>query len=286
MCWLPGLILSLILCLEPLTAFANGQPIQTVLLAILARNKAHVLPDYLKCIENLDYNKKAITIYINTNNNEDETFEILNEWAKKNRKRYHKIIFNVHEVTDLAPTKPHEWTVQRFKVLGGIRNRSLQVAKERNCHFYFVVDCDNFITPCTLSELIKKNKPIIAPMLRAIPEPGDPYSNFVCDINEGGYEKDHPDYDLILQRKKTGIFRVPIVHCTYLIKTQFLDRLGYIDNTKHHEFVVFSRMARNNGVPQFICNEKNFGVLLHHSTKLTLREEQLAVKKLGSLVQK
>ena len=50
-----------------------------ILLAILARNKEHVLPDYLNCIYNQTYNKKLITIYINTNNNCDATEQILRD---------------------------------------------------------------------------------------------------------------------------------------------------------------------------------------------------------------
>src|SRR3972149_7992888 len=64
-----------------------------ILLTILARNKAHVLLKYLECIDNLDYNKKLIYIYINTNNNIDNTLEILQEWSKNNQHKYAKIDF-------------------------------------------------------------------------------------------------------------------------------------------------------------------------------------------------
>ena len=49
---------------------------EKVLIAILARNKAHLLPEYLDSIKNLEYDKKSIVIYINTNNNHDKTKEI------------------------------------------------------------------------------------------------------------------------------------------------------------------------------------------------------------------
>ena len=52
-------------------------------------------------------------------------------------------------------------------MLGAIRNKSLQQAKEQKCDFYFVVDCDKFITPCTLKELVNKDKPIIGGALVA-----------------------------------------------------------------------------------------------------------------------
>lgn len=247
---------------------------KTVLLAILARNKAHILPKYLECLDHLEYNKKLITVYINTNNNEDNTQEILEQWAEKNKDVYRLIEFENHEVKGMSSSRPHEWTPERFKVLATIRNKSLQKAKEHKTDYYFVVDCDNFITPFTLSHLVRKDKPIIAPMLRAVPEPNDAYSNYFCDVSETGYYKNHPDYSKILHRQMIGTFKVPVVHCTYLIKSKYLDKLNYIDNTEDYEFVIFSRTARDNHVDQYICNEKNFGVLLHFYNDLSLEEEK------------
>lgn len=250
----------------------------TVLLAILARNKAHTLPRYLKCIDNLDYNKQLITVYINTNNNVDNTKEILETWAKENQYKYRDIIFEKHEIKGLDETRPHEWTTERFKTLGAIRNKSIKKARDNFCDYYFVVDCDNFIKPYTLKELMKKKKPIVAPMLTAIPEREDTYSNFFSDITEDGYFKDHPNYRLIVDRNMVGTIKVPVVHCTYLIQTSYIDKLSYTDNTDDYEFVVFSRSARNNGVDQYICNDRDFGVLLHFYSNLSLEEEKNKVQ--------
>lgn len=257
----------------PHLACAHPQD-KTVLLAILARNKEHTLPLYLRCIENLDYNKKLITLYINTNNNEDSTKELLEAWIRKKGHQYRSLIFENQEIRGLNQAKPHEWTKERLSILGFIRQRSLQKAEEALCDFYFVVDCDNFITPITLKTLVQKNKPIIAPMLKPVPEQDDYYSNFFCDVSQKGYYKHHPDYFPILYRQMVGTFKVPVVHCTYLIKTEYIDRLSYIDDTTHHEFVIFSRSARNNNVDQYICNEHDFGTLLHFHDNPTLQEER------------
>lgn len=255
----------------PIQAFCVGE--KTVLLSILARNKEHVLPRYLKCIDALDYDKKLITVYINTNNNEDNTEKMLQRWAQKRKDLYYDIVFESHEVEDLPSARPHEWNSTRFKVLGAIRNTSLQKAKEYNCDYYFVVDCDNFIAPSTLNVLVSKNKPIIAPLLRAIPEKGDPYSNYFYDISQDGYYKDHPDYWKILNRQNIGVFMVPVVHCTYLVKSKYIDQLSYIDETDDYEFIIFSRIARRNNVQQYICNEEEFGVLAHFHTDVSIAEE-------------
>jgi hypothetical protein len=251
-----------------------------VLLAILAKNKAHVLPKFLSSIDNLEYDKKLITVYINTNNNEDNTEEMLKNWVTKNESKYSAIIFESHEVKEAQSTKPHEWTFERFKVLGGIRNKSMQKTKEHGCDYYFVVDVDNFIAPFTLKELMSKDKPIIAPMLTAMPEKGDCYSNYFCAIDSAGYFGAHPDYMKILTHEMQGTFNVPVVHCTYLIKSDCIDKLTYVDETNDYEFVIFSRSARKNGIEQYICNEKDFGFLVHFYEDVSLEEEKQRVQDL------
>lgn len=256
---------------------------KTVLLAILARNKEHTLPHFLNCIDNLEYDKKKIVVYINTNNNQDSTKELLESWVKKNEKEYALVEFETHEIDEMESTRPHEWTAERFKTLGTIRNKSLQKTKEHQCDFYFVVDCDNFIIPCTLRDLVSKDKPIIAPMLYAIPERGDTYSNYFNHISDTGYCLSHPDYFKILAREMVGTLEMPVVHCTYLIKSEYIDRLNYIDDTNDYEFVIFSRNARKNGVGQYLCNEKDFGYLIHFFDDITLEEEAQRVRALPQL---
>ncbi len=256
------------ICLE-------GSEGKKVMIAILARNKAHVLPTYLKCIENLDYDKKLLSIYINTNDNEDDTAELLAAWVSKNKELYQAVEMEHYQVPGHPQARPHEWTSARFKILGSIRNKSLTKTAELGCDYYFVVDCDNFIAPCTLKELISKDKPVIAPLLKAIPEVGDCYSNYFCAVNEHGYYANDPDYLKILHRVVRGTFKVPVVHCTYLIKSDCLENLGYVDDTLDYEFVIFSKKARVNGVGQYICNEKTFGTLLHFYQDLTLEEEKV-----------
>ncbi|HKZ00214.1 MAG TPA: hypothetical protein VJ112_03505 [Rhabdochlamydiaceae bacterium] len=272
------LIFVFLLCFP---ALLFTQEDKTVLLAILARNKAHTLPYYLNCINNLDYNKKDISIYINTNNNIDATAKILDEWTSAHMAEYRSIDF-VQEDYDILHqdiSDPHDWSVLRWGVLAQIRNQSLQYAKLRNCDYYFVVDCDNFIDPQTLKILMQENKPIIAPMLRSLTSNFDPYSNYFCAVNEWGYYAHHPFYYSILNRQAIGSFEVPVVHCTYLIESSCIDNLTYIDGSRDMEFVIFSRSARNANIPQFICNKIIFGSLLHIlEPALTLEKEAAIVK--------
>lgn len=237
---------------------------KTILLAILARNKAHTLPRYLACLDHFDYDKKLITVYVNTNNNTDNTLEILTDWIKKNTPLYKEIVFENVDVENVDQNtnevQPHVWGAKRLKLLGSIRNKSMQMAKKHQCDFYFVIDCDNFILPHTLRELVKKDKPIIAPMLRSMPRKNH-HTNFFADMHPLGYWQDDQDEQKILRNFVQGTFKVPVVHCTYLINTKHIDKLNYVDAIGSHEFIVFSNSARANGIDQYICNEKEFGTM-------------------------
>jgi SAM-dependent methyltransferase len=276
--FLTMLLLPVFLFSEILADVSEESP--TVLLAILARNKGHTLPAYLKCIENLDYDKKKIALYINTNNNTDNTEEILLNWILQHQHEYASVEIDIHHVRALEANRPHEWTTKRFKNLALIRNKSLQKAIEKETDFYFVVDCDNFIAPHTLSTLTSKNKPIIAPLLKAIPEPNDMYSNFFCAVTDSGYYADHADYAEFWTGHKKGTFEVPVVHCTYLIRKDALPLLSYIDGTDDYEFVIFSREARKHQISQFICNEHSFGSLIHLNGNLSLNDEKIVFEQL------
>jgi len=253
--------------------FANTTG-KEVFLTILARNKEHILPTYLSSIEGLDYDKKLITVYINTNNNDDNTERLLSNWAKEHEGLYKKIIFESHEVANLSYGTPHEWTEDRLQTLACIRNKSLQIAKESGADFYFIVDCDNFPIPSTLSDLVAKNLPIVAPMLRSIPDQENFSSNYFAAVTDTGFYEDVPEYYEILLRKKVGTFKVPLVHCTYLIRKEYLDLLSYTDDTDDYEFIIFSRIARQEGIGQYICNEKIYGYNIDFERKISLEEEQ------------
>lgn len=278
-----GLILSVffgMLFILPLDAQDDAEVShKKVFLTILARNKAHMLPFYLKCLDKLDYDKKDIIVYINTNNNEDSTQEVLLEWMKKNAQKYGKMIFENGEF-QLDATLPHQWNAQRLSVLAAIRDKSLRLAKSEKADYYFVVDCDNFIIPSTLKDLIAKDKPYIGPVLKAIPDPGDNASNFFAAVDDNGYYRDDPSYMKVLHGETRGTWKMPVVHCTYLIKAEHLDKLSYSTPSGEWEFIVFSRRARENGIDQYVCNEKDYGTSINFREAMTLEAEQKKVKEM------
>ena len=251
----------------------------TVFIAILAKQKESVLPFFLETIENLDYPKDKIFLHIRTNNNTDNTEVILKQWVDKNAinyKGYHFANSNVD--VNIEKYKTHEWNKERFSVLGKIRQDSIDECIEGNYDYYFVVDVDNFIYPNTLKDLIEANQPIVAPLLRyAVARPEFPdrqdvgqdvgptkarfYSNYHYKVDDHGWFIADPLYYEVLYQNVAGLIDMPCVHCTYLIKKEYLPSLRYLDGSERYEYMVFSKSAKANNIPQYLDNRKIYGVL-------------------------
>jgi glycosyltransferase involved in cell wall biosynthesis len=245
----------------PRKLFSRLKKRPKVLVSILAKQKEAMLPLYLRCIEALDYPKSAIVLYIRTNNNTDGTEQILRDWLERVGGHYAAVEFDTTGVA--APVQNydvHEWNPIRFAVLADIRMSSLRKTIEHRCDFYFVADVDNFIRAETLRELVSLNLPIVSPFLRSLAKERY-YSNYHAEIDANGYYADSNQYFWILNRYVRGLIEVPVVHCTYLVRSDVIASLAYADGTARHEYVIFSDSARKAQIPQYIDNRQVYGYI-------------------------
>src|ERR1051326_581638 len=101
----------------------------TITMAILAKDKARVLPLYLRCLEALDYPKDRISLFVRTNDNTDDTEAILRSWLDRHRAAYAAVAFLAASLDPgLRGLGVHEWTRRRFVVLNQIREQALRAA--------------------------------------------------------------------------------------------------------------------------------------------------------------
>lgn len=246
-------------------------PIEYVTIAILAKDKAHTLGLYLECIENQTWPAERTYLYIRTNNNNDDTAQILHDWIARVGDRYAKIYFDDSDVdVPVQQFGQHEWNYTRFQVLGAIRQASVDWAGEQNSH-YFVADCDNFIYPDTIESMIKTNLPIVAPLLRCYSQKY--YSNYHDITDANGYYKPSVLYYEILDQKVMGIIEVDVVHCTYFIRHEVLNKMCYDDESARYEYVIFSDIARQQNIPQYIDNRTIYGYISFAETIQEFEEE-------------
>jgi len=243
---------------------------ENILIAILVKDKGACLPLYLQCIYNQEYDKKKLHLYIRTNDNNDNSAELLLDFIGKYGKEYGSIYYNDSSIfPELKQMAHRDWNKKRFNILGKIRQDSINYAIENNLH-YFVADCDNFITPNTLKAMIKNKKyNVIGPMLPT--KTG--YSNFHYAVDNEGYYGHHDNYMKLLEKKIIGATEVAVIHCTYFINNNTLKDIKYIDGTGRHEYVIFSDVLRKKNIKQYLLNDNFYGMLTWHGIEKNLKKD-------------
>lgn len=239
---------------------------KTVCWAILVRNEERFLPEYLKRLLSQDYDKKLIHLYIHTNDNLDNTEQLLNQFVDEHGLLFSGITF-VRELdnADTAERNRHEWPIERLKVMAQIRQKSIEFAQDKNFDFYFVSDVDNFITSKVITELIKLDLPVVAPYLRT--PTGDPmfrYSNFHEQIGPIGEFVQSERNLQICARELIGIIPVSLVHCTYLVRKDVLKHVNYQLHDDNYEYRNFALSLRRNApsIEQYLDARHIWGCLM------------------------
>lgn len=243
-----------------------------VFVAILAKQKAKMLPAWLQSLSQWDYPKDRIILYVRSNNNTDDTEQILRDWVAENGKWYRHVTEDYRDIdANVQDFLVHEWNPTRFKALGQIREDSINLAWQADADFYWVVDVDNFVKPHTLRRMVGHNLPVIAPMLYSADVEQTAYSNYHIVTTQFGYYFEDVRYYQILKQEIKGLIVCDVVHCTYLVRKDVFEHVRYLDDTQDYEYVIFSRTLRNLGIPQYLDNQEVYGWL---STRENLKAIQ------------
>ena len=232
-----------------------------IVLAILAKDKEYCLDFYLHCILNQTYDKKKIHLYIRTNDNKDNTANIIQNWLIEHGSKYASVYFDASDITEEVKNYgEHEWNSFRFKLLARLRQDSINYAIKKDAH-YFVVDCDNFIRRDTLSNLyLNRHKKVVGPLLKLAPNHG--YANFHNQASPEGYFQDNVMYSHILNGDGIkGLIEVDTLHCTYFIHKDILHEVKYDDGSGRYEYAILSDHFRRRGIKQYVDNTKFWGFL-------------------------
>ncbi|CAK9802533.1 Glycosyltransferase 25 family member [Anthophora plagiata] len=251
------------------TVCTNDLKKPTVLITILVRNKAHTLPYFLTFIEELNYPKERIHLWIHSDNNVDKSIEILSTWLNNQGSKYHgiKIHFDkesngFEDENDIA-----HWSAQRFLHMINLREEALNEGRNMWADFIWLLDADVFLTnPNTLDELISKNETVVAPLLKS----DGLYSNFWAGMTNDYYYLRTEKYEPILHREEKGCFNVPMIHSAVLIdlRKHLSDRLTYDPKNLNEydgpmdDIITFAVGANKSGVPLFVCNDNVYGFVM------------------------
>uniref|UniRef100_A0A4W6BTV4 procollagen-lysine 5-dioxygenase n=1 Tax=Lates calcarifer TaxID=8187 RepID=A0A4W6BTV4_LATCA len=243
------------ICDDDLLFFSDVPDMPLVYIAVFIEHATPFMEEFLDRLTTLNYPTARIRLFIHNNVVYHER-HIQRFWER------HRSLF-----PDALLVGPEE-NLQEAKA----RTMAVEACKkDPDCDYYFSIDSDVALTnPDTLRILIEENKSVIAPMLS---KHGKLWSNFWGALSPEGYYSRSEDYIEIVQGKRIGLWNVPYITQTYLIKGSVLrSKLAqvslYVDEDMDPD-MVFCRSIRDQvthctpaGVFMFVSNRDEFGRLV------------------------
>ncbi|KOX78466.1 Glycosyltransferase 25 family member [Melipona quadrifasciata] len=203
-----------------------------ILITILVRNKAHTLPYFLSYLEQLIYPKERIHLWIYSDNNFDDSIQILTLWLNNEGRKYHGVEANFDlESSGFEDEKGiAHWSPQRTLHVINLREKALNAGRNIWADFIW----SNGL-----------------------------YSNFWAGMTDNFYYLRTEMYKPILFRETVGCLKVPMIHSAVLIdlRKHVSDNLTYDPRNinKHNcptdDIITFAISANNSDIPLFICND-------------------------------
>ena len=243
----------------------------TVMVSVAVRNKAHVLPYSLTLLDAQDYPKDRMALQFRCDHLQDRSSEVLQAWLKSRGHLYHAIDSNCdgndEVLYEVDPAKPYLWPEGRFMQLMQLKQEALDSAREKWADYVVLLDADVLLTnPVALKSMVESSKDltITAPMLHSL----GLYSNFWAGMTEDYYYKRTEEYLPILDRKKLGCHKVPMVHTAIFINLKrpesanlkFLpDEDGTDEDVPFDDIISFALSTQKENVSMHVCNQIRFG---------------------------
>lgn len=104
----------------------------SIMIVTLVRNKAHTLPLFLTYLEEQEYPKSRISLWLVTDHNEDNSREILETWLAKVRSSYHSIRYQFDDSGEKmrkSETNLTHWSHERFLDIIRMKEEALNQAR-------------------------------------------------------------------------------------------------------------------------------------------------------------
>ncbi|XP_069121239.1 procollagen galactosyltransferase 1-like isoform X1 [Argopecten irradians] len=254
----------------------------TVMIAILVRNKEHVLPWFLEYLERLDYPKDRIALWIRSDHNTDDSIPMLKQWLAVVKNQYHSVDVQYEYSKEYEDERgPCDWSDERFTNVIKLRQAALDTARQIWADYVFMLDADVVLENSqTLTLLMNEQRTIVAPMLNA--SIGDTYSNFWGGMTDSGYYERSDDYFDMVHREIIGCLQVPMVHSALLINLRHLQtgQIAYYPAPENYDgpyddIIIFAYSVKAAGLYMYVLNTEYFGkVLIPLDYYHTLQEER------------
>ena len=228
----------------------QGSELRDITLSFVLTNDRYV-DDFLRSIHNQSYSKEHLHLFVDCFHLGALGKESFREFVAQYGGEYKRIVV----VDDLLPD---------------IKRQAVRYCATNSAD-YFSIDENVVLHPKTLRRLHDHNLEVVAPMLVFDGE----FSNFHAYVDEHGYFRDGDDYGRIVRRELRGVVNVPVVNTCYLVRNDCLKYVNYDDASGRMAYVVFSDILRANGIPQYIDNTFNYGIMIDYANKSDREIERL-----------
>lgn len=139
----------------------NNQP--TITIGSLVRNRAWILPDFLKHIEDIDYPKNLIEVIFIINDSTDDSLQILNNFKKEYNHHYKKI--TIEQYNRNAPEDERTVNTRKnyiYDHLAILRNYLMSKVKT---DYFLNIDSDILVPSNILINLLSHKKEAISSII-------------------------------------------------------------------------------------------------------------------------
>ncbi len=184
-----------------------------VMIGCPVRNRAWILPEYLQCLEGINYPRDRMQYCFIINDCMDETEAILENFAQSHPEAVRLVIQNSYQ-------QGYRRGEYSFRRLAQLRNLLLDEFLHSDCDYLFSVDSDVLVSPHILTDLINDNCDIVSCLVCNGHEVGDVSLYNVLYRNQQGH------YLHMKNIPRTGIFRVDCTGAAYLIKRKVISQHG------------------------------------------------------------
>lgn len=115
----------------------------SVLIISLIRNKAHTLPYFFSFLENLNYPKDRISLYLRSDHNVDNSIEIIETFLNHSSEKYHSVNYKGKSTPLINGTyfnqeSVADWTLERFLHVIKLKQEGLDYGRKIWADFVFV----------------------------------------------------------------------------------------------------------------------------------------------------
>ncbi len=184
-----------------------------VMIGCPVRNRAWILPEYLECLEAINYPRDKISYSFIINDCVDETENILQNFARRQPAAVGLIVHN-------SGNQGYERGKYSFRWLAYLRNLLLKEFLYSDSDYLFSVDSDVLVSPDILLQLINDDCDIVSCLVCNGQEVGDPSLYNVLNKDQRGrfvHMKNIP---------RDKVFQVDCTGAAYLIRRKVISQHG------------------------------------------------------------